>query len=387
MRLPDPVRVARLEKAPELGPRILFFTGGTAIRDLSRVLILGTHNSIHIVPPFDSGGSSAKLRKAFNMPAIGDARARIMALADQSLRGNPEIYDLFAHRLDNRADGDALTLELDRMVRGKHPLVAHIPDPMRKIIRNHLRAFAEAMPKDFDLRGASIGNLVLTAGYLGNRRMFDPVMYLFSRLVQARGEVRPVANKNIHLAARLEDGSVVVGQHRITGKEVPALRSRIREIFFTERLDSTEPVALEVRQKMKNLIASADLICFPMGSFFTSVLANLLPTGAAEAVAANPCPKVYVPSTGDDPETFGMTLTDQVKALLAVLRRSDMQMKHFRPLDFVLIDSRHGLYPGGVDADALKRLGVEVLDCPIAEQGGRPLLNARKLAHVLLSLS
>ena len=52
---------------PPLGPRLVFFTGGTALRDLSRELIRYTHNSVHLVTPFDSGGSSATLRRAFAM--------------------------------------------------------------------------------------------------------------------------------------------------------------------------------------------------------------------------------------------------------------------------------------------------------------------------------
>ena len=63
-RLPDPLRIARCRRAPELGPRVLFFSGGTALRDTSRKLVGYTHNSIHLITPFDSGGSSAHLRRA-----------------------------------------------------------------------------------------------------------------------------------------------------------------------------------------------------------------------------------------------------------------------------------------------------------------------------------
>ena len=42
---------------PALGPRLVFFTGGTALRGLSRSLTRYTHNSVHLVTPFDSGGS------------------------------------------------------------------------------------------------------------------------------------------------------------------------------------------------------------------------------------------------------------------------------------------------------------------------------------------
>ena len=68
VQLPDKIRLARFARAPELGPKVLFFSGGSALNPLSRRLINYTHNSIHLITPFDSGGSSAVLRKAFGMP-------------------------------------------------------------------------------------------------------------------------------------------------------------------------------------------------------------------------------------------------------------------------------------------------------------------------------
>lgn len=383
--LPDPLRVGRLLRAPELGPRLLFFTGGTALRDTSRALVAGTHNSIHIVTPFDSGGSSAVLRKAFAMPAIGDARARIMALADQTLRGAPDIYELFAYRFARDGGQQALRQELSRMVAGRHPRIARVPDPMRKIIRSHLQTFMEAMPDDFDMRGASTGNLVLAAGYLMHRRMLDPVIYIFSRLVQARGEVRPVVNRNLHLAARLDDGRVVPGQHAITGKETRPLHRRIEEVFLTDGVESVEPVRVPIRQKMRDLIASADVICYPPGSFHTSLLATLLPDGVPSAVAANPCPKVYVPSTGEDPEAFGLTVAQQVGRLVATLTREGAGRESV--LDLVLVDTRNAVYPGGLDVGALRDFGVQVADCALVTARSAPRIDGERLAQVLLSLA
>jgi len=165
-RLPDPARVALYRRAPELGPKLLFFSGGSALRELSEVLVDYTHNSIHLITPFDSGGSSAVLRRAFAMPAVGDVRNRIMALADRTITGNPAVFELFAYRLPKDADQAALAGRLARMESGEDPLVRRVPDPLRKIIRMHLHFFEAERPVDFDLRGASIGNCILTGGYL-----------------------------------------------------------------------------------------------------------------------------------------------------------------------------------------------------------------------------
>src|SRR5690606_24138834 len=90
IKLPDSLRVGRAERAPELGPRIVFFSGGSALRPLSRALKRYTHNSSHLITPFDSGGSSAEIRRAFNMLSLGDLRNRLVALAEESVRGNPD---------------------------------------------------------------------------------------------------------------------------------------------------------------------------------------------------------------------------------------------------------------------------------------------------------
>ena len=155
--LPDDRKLARLARSPELGPNILFFSGGSALNPLCRVLVRFTHNSTHLITPFDSGGSSATLRRAFNMPAVGDLRNRMMALADRSVWGNPEVGRLFATRLDKNLPPEELKAKLEALVQGDDPLVADIPDPLRKIVRTHLGFAAEALPPDFDLRGSQPG--------------------------------------------------------------------------------------------------------------------------------------------------------------------------------------------------------------------------------------
>ena len=98
--------------------------------------------------------------------------------------------------------------------------------------------------------------------------------------------------------AHLENGDVLVGQHNMTGKEVPAIPSPIQRFYLSRDSRTPEPVELPIRNKMRKLIAKADVICYPMGSFYTSVVANLLLKGMGDAIARNPCPKVFVPQYG-----------------------------------------------------------------------------------------
>lgn len=385
--IPDPMKLARFARSPDLGPKILLFSGGTALREVSRRIIGYTHNSIHIITPFDSGGSSAVIRKAFNMPAVGDIRNRLMALADQSFKGNPEIYALFSHRLPKNRKTAALKEELRHMASGRHHLVVPIPDPMRKIIRNHLYVFLEKMPKTFDLRGASVGNLILTAGYLTSRRLFDPVIYLFSKLAEVRGIVRPAVNKNYHLAARLENGEVLVGQDLITGKETAPLCSPVREVFLTDSEMAPAPAQVPIRQKMRDLIGRAELICYPMGSFYSSLIANLLPAGMGAAISQVPCPKIYVPGTAEDPETLGLGLMDQIEILLCYLKKDDPEgIKNENVLNFIAIDRKNGSYTGAIDDKKIENLGIEVIDYPLVSPRSAPYIDENPWVELLLSL-
>ncbi|WP_319778516.1 GAK system CofD-like protein [Maridesulfovibrio sp.] len=387
VRVPDPIKLERYRRTPDLGPRILFFSGGTALKKTSTVLTQYTHNSIHVITPFDSGGSSAVIRSQFNMFGIGDIRNRLMALADQSVLGNPEIYKLFAYRLPKNADDDELRAEFEEMMACKHPLVRDIPAPMRKIIRTHFIQFADVM-EDFNLRGASIGNIILTAGYINNRRHIDPVIYIFSKLVEVRGIVRPTVNRDIHLAAELEDGTFVVGQHLLTGKEASPIGSGIKKLWLAKELDDSTPCTVKIRNKMSKLICSAELICYPLGSFYSSVVANLLPEGIGKAISENRCPKIFTPNTGTDPELKGHSLTDQIHKLLYYLRKDDpYNIAISDVLNFILVDSVNGIYPGGIDKREINKLGIRVIDCELVSEESTPYLDPHLLSQALLSLT
>lgn len=386
--VPDAVRVERCLRVPELGPRILFFSGGSALRQVSRVLKRYTHNSVHLITPFDSGGSSARLRDAFDMLSIGDLRSRLMALADETSSANPDIYALFSHRLPTDQSMVTLTARLDRMVHGSDPMVRAIPEPLRRIVRTHLRDFVSRMPGTFDLRGASIGNLILAGGYLANERDVDSVVYLFSKLIQARGVVRPVVTDSLHLCARYADGSTVTGQHRITGKELACPEQPIEDMWLVRSSKGETPAATSLDPPVRDLIASADVICYPVGSFYSSVAANLLPVGVGRAIVEADCPKVYVPSFGVDPEQRGLSVASSVEKLLHFARRDLGDQVQVRDVvQIVVLDRDHANYPNGVDVETLRTFGVDVIELPLALRDRPHEVDPLALTEVLLSLS
>lgn len=384
------LRLARYRKTPELGPKILFFSGGSALKRFSEVLANYTHNSIHLVTPFDSGGSSAELRKAFSMPSVGDLRARLLALADDSVTGHPEIAALFSHRLGAGKSKKSLEAILKTLVDGKHPLLRAISEPMRSLIQSYLAEVQNQMPDSFDLCGASIGNLILTGGYLIHNRSLDPIAFLFGELINTRGTVRTTTDADLQLEVILENGRKITGQHRFTGKETAEIDSPIRSIKLSGEADDVETRnASKVCKETRKLIDSAELVVFPPGSFYSSIIANLLPKGVSKAVNKNPAPRVYVPSLGTDLETLGMTLVDQIQVLTDHLSRKTKSSDTARTqLDFLLFDSQLTKVSQSQAEEITNTMGIQLVDVDLAVSSFRhERYDDVKLAEALLALT
>ena len=386
--LPNPVLLENCRETPELGPSVLFFSGGSALKDISRVLKQYSHNSIHMVTPFDSGGSSARLRQAFSMPSVGDLRSRLLSLADESINGHPHVHSLFTHRLPRDKHNGELVDELVSMIDGSNMMVEPIPDPMRHLICTQLGHFQEAMPEGFDLRGASIGNLILAGGYLNNNRQLDQVTSLFAKLVGAKGIVRTTISENLHLMADLEDGSQIFGQHRLTGKEVARIVFPIRNISLSREANRLVPVQPEISKKNRKLIDQADLICFPPGSFYSSLIANLLPKGVCTAISKNTAPKVFVPCLSHDPEQLGMTTDRSIETLLKYQKLDAGQdCPNNRLLNCVLVDSKNGNYSSPVSQDLMDKLGIQLIDTTLITEQSAPYYDPDLLIGALISLT
>lgn len=373
---------------PELGPRVAFFTGGTALRDLSRALIRHTHNSVHLITPFDSGGSSAALRRAFDMPAVGDIRNRLLALADTTL-ASEGVLNVCAARLPAEGDRTLLLRRLYSLASEKDAAWTGTPPASAKILRLYLRCFLENMPEDFDPCLASVGNLILAGGYIRHGGRLDPALRLMTRLLRARGTVLPIVSRNLHLAARLADGSLVVGQHRITRGPLPA---PITRLFLTARSPDAPradapPCRPRIAAAAADGIRAADVLCYPMGSFYTSVLANLLPRGVGAAVAEARCPKLYISNTGNDPEQTGLSVAGTVRVLLDALRADAGDLPARRLLGAVLVDARHGRYPQGIDAEGVAAMGVRVLDLPVVRPDDPARHDPEMTTEALLGLA
>jgi len=395
IEIPDMVRVDRCHRLPEYGPKLLFLSGGSALRNLSEVLKHYTHNSIHLITPFDSGGSSAEIRRKFNMLSIGDVRNRLMALSDESaLNYNPEVSALFSYRLSAN-DSLLARMEFEEILNGQHERIANVSLPMRGIFLSHLRWFASRMPTDFDLCGASLGNLIITGCFLEHDRDIVIAIFLIWKLLGVSGIVRPITGANLHIRAHYEDGSVEIGQHKLGKKNHSGVLRKITNIDLVESLDDSSTVECEtchIDGVCSELLATADIICFPMGSFFGSVMVNLLPKGVGRAIVQRHCPKVYIPNTRSDPEMHGYTLVECIHWIIQMTRRdTGEETRANEILTIVLVDTMNCDYCVEIDKSTIEHnMGISVLDVPLVQPHHNGELAKRldptKVAEVLLTL-
>ncbi|MBN2693441.1 YvcK family protein [bacterium] len=274
----------------------LFFSGGSALKELSIEFAKRDIFSFHIITSFDSGGSSAPIRDYFKMISVGDIRHRMCALSK-----NSEMSNLFSYRFSkessNREILSEITLLLKKIDNNK--------------IKGDLEFFLHSIPKEFPLQNGSLGNFIITGGYLKNGRDWDKTLDEYHKILYVCGKVIPISEDFADIITYLDSGEVISKQHLITGKEVTRLKSPIKKIELSE--------STKISKRAEEAIFKADLIVFPIGSFYSSLIVNFLVDGVLEAILNNSCEKIWIPNYLQDYEAYDLTIENRKETLLRYL--------------------------------------------------------------------
>jgi uncharacterized cofD-like protein len=238
------------------GPKIAALGGGHGLSTLLRGLKEHTSNLTAIVTVADDGGSSGKLRDQLGLPAVGDIRNCLVALAD----AEPQMSALFQYRFPGEAGPTSLA-------------------------------------------GHAIGNLLIAAMTAVEDGDFEEGVRRMNRVLAVRGQVVPATATPVVLHAALRDGSFVEGQSRI------GRLSGIDRVWLS-------PEDVRACQDALAAIAEADVIVIGPGSLFTSLLPSLLLPDIRQALADSAALRIYVCNVATQTgETDGFDLADHVEAL------------------------------------------------------------------------
>ena len=206
-----------------------------------------------IVTVSDDGGSSGRLREELQMLPPGDIRNCMIALSEDST--------LMSHLFRYRFRGTG------------------------------------------DLAGHSFGNLFLAAltEVTGD---FVEAVRLSSEVLAIKGRIFPATINDVHLVAKLEDGSEVHGETQISASRSPIVGLRL---VPDECLPL--PEALEA-------IRAADIITIGPGSLYTSIVPNLLVQSVADAIGAARATKIFIGNLMTQPgETDGYGFSEHLEAI------------------------------------------------------------------------
>lgn len=211
-----------------------------------------------IVTVADDGGSTGRLRQYFGVPAMGDIRGVMIALAEsESLLGS-----LMNYRFESGNKED----------------------------------------QEKDVVGHNLGNLILLA-LMQSTGDFAESIKTISKVLNVKGEIIPSSAQAITLFAKMEDGTIVKGEANI-----PKYNNRIHRVFYdTEVCASAQAV---------EAINEADLIIYGVGSIYTSILPNVIIPEIQEALKKSKAKKVYFCNAMTQPgETSNYQMEDHVEAL------------------------------------------------------------------------
>ena len=255
------------------GPRVVAIGGGTGLSTLLRGLKEHTSNLTAVVTVADDGGSSGVLSTELGIPAVGDIRNCIVALAD----AEPLMGALLQYRFPGTEP--------------EGPAEPGLP-PLR-----------DAEQLSVGLGGHAMGNLLLAALVALEDGDFEEAVREMNRVLAVRGRVVPASATVLTLCAQLRDGTEVDGQSRI------ARSDDVDRVWI--RPDTVRPT-----DDALTAIGEADIVVIGPGSLYTSILPALLVPGIAEAIAASGALVVFACNVATQPgETRGMDLADHVDAL------------------------------------------------------------------------
>lgn len=296
-------------------PAVVSLGGGHGLAASLSALRLMTDRLTAVVTVADDGGSSGRLRNELGVLPPGDLRMALAALCDETEWGTTW-RDLLQHRFTSAGDLD------------QH----------------------------------AVGNLLIVALW---EQLGDTVAGLdwVGRLLGARGRVLPMAAVPLEIRAQVETAAgvrTVIGQSQVAVAE-----GRISHVELLPANPPACPEALEA-------VYDADWIVLGPGSWYSSVMPHLLVPELAIAIhetSARRC--ITLNLSDDDGETFGLSTTDHLEALLN--HDPDLQ------IDAVVAD------PSAIDdigqlTDVAHEMGARVLMRQVRRGDGSPRHDPLRLA-------
>lgn len=243
--------------------KIIIFGGGSGLSQMLKGLKLFPIDITAVVSVSDNGGSTLRLRKDFNIPAVGDISKVLMAMSNT----DQDIVNLMNYRFKQS-----------------------------KSLGNH-----------------SIKNLLLTA-LLEQKGNFASAIPVLAKLLDIEGQVLPITEDNAELVGITSDGKRIYGETSIT-----KCKKKIERITYDKEVTANPEVIKAIKD--------ADLIIFSSGSLLTSIIPNIIIDDVVNAIKKSKAPKLYICNLVTQPgETDDFKVSDHINVLEEYLGRGTINM-------------------------------------------------------------
>lgn len=288
--------------------KVVVFCGGRGSSSLLRGLKQFPVEITAVVTVSDDGKSTGKLRKEFDIPAVGDLNKVIAHLS----KSEPLMDELLQYRY--KSDGE--------------------------------------------LNGHVVGNMLLIA-LINITGSLKEAIKVLSKIMNINGNILPITEDKTTLVAYTKDNEKLIGESNIT--------KAFKHIDYIEYLE--EPVATK---EVIDAIESADLIIFGIGSLYTSIIPNILIKEVKYAIQKSKAKKMYISNLmTQHGETDNFKVSDCVKVLnkymggnyldvviassTTIPEHIQKRYKELEQSDPILVD------PMLIDEDNIKNLNVELI--------------------------
>ena len=240
-------------------PRVVALGGGYGLSTTLRAIRQYAGTLTGVVSVADDGGSSGRLRRAFGIPAPGDVRRCLVALADES-----SVWaSTFEHRFTTS-----------------------------------------------ELEGHPVGNIVL-AGLTETLGDFTRAIDVALQMMGGTGRLLPATMEPVALRAtfRSLDERLRSVEGEVQGEAAVGQTSGLTGLSFMPENPSPHP-------DVAGLIEQADQVIIGPGSLYTSSLAVACVPGIRDALQRTTARRIYVANLGEQhPETTGYDVARHVLAL------------------------------------------------------------------------
>lgn len=281
---------------------VVVIGGGTGLSTLLKGLKLFPMNITAIVTVADDGASSGRLRREFDIPAVGDLRNVLVSLSEVE----PLVEELLQYRFNTYSDLD------------KH----------------------------------AMGNLLLTAMYNITGSLTASLDSL-SKIFNIKGRVLPFTEDKAILVAKTANGEVIEGESKITkaGKQIKSI-------------DYKNPV--KVTPEVIKAVKDADLIIIGIGSLYTSIIPNLLSKEMKRALKKSKAKKMYICNImSEHGETDGYSVSDCIKQINKYVDKNFIDVvlanKKIVPDEILEFYKEETSAQIMLDSDEVKKMGVELI--------------------------